>query len=224
VKGKSPALPRARTKQLLARELPDGLVVYDMARHHAHSLNRSAALVWRRCDGKTSIREIARLLHTELSLPEDEEFVWLALTRLDKAGLMEDRTASSAGAVVRSRRAVLRKLGLSGGLALLAPVVTSIAAPRPVFAQSGSTGETTGTTTTGSTTTGSTTTGNTTTGNTTTGNTTTGSTTTGNSTTSTTGGMSCIPFDHPCDGGTPCCPAEGAVITCKPKNGINVCC
>jgi hypothetical protein len=171
-------------------------MVYDSARHQAHSLNLAAALIWQRCDGKTSVPELARLLHTELSLPVDEELVWLALSRLERAQLLEGRLARPPEAAVTSRRTVLRKLGLSGGLALLLPVVTSLAAPKPVLAQS----ITTATTTTGTTTTGTTTTGTTTTGTTT---------------------PSCIPNGQgPCQHTSQCC----APFQCKLKNGMMICC
>ena len=39
-------LPKARQEQLTVRELPDETVVYDLARHKAHCLNPTAALIW----------------------------------------------------------------------------------------------------------------------------------------------------------------------------------
>src|SRR2546423_15689116 len=48
------AAPRARDARLVIQELPDELLVYDLERHRAHSLNRTAALVWRHCDWKKS--------------------------------------------------------------------------------------------------------------------------------------------------------------------------
>lgn len=128
------ALPQARVEQLLRRPLPDGLMVYDTERHRAHYLNRTAARVWEQCDGQTPVAELARRLEAELELPPAEEVVWLALDRLAKAHLLE------GGAVPRpaglSRRAMIRKWGLAGGIAALLPLVASLAAPSPAEAVS----------------------------------------------------------------------------------------
>ena len=51
-------LPRMREQGLITDELPDEILVYDLDRHKAHCLNRTAALVWRQCDGKTSSMNI----------------------------------------------------------------------------------------------------------------------------------------------------------------------
>ena len=71
-------LPRARTSDLVIRELDDETLVYDTERDKAHCLNRTAALVWEQCDGKTTAREAVRSLRSEFSVPVDEDIVWLA--------------------------------------------------------------------------------------------------------------------------------------------------
>jgi len=129
--GHSP--PLARDQGLLCREVPDGLMVYDQDRHEAHSLNQTAALVWRHCDGKMGVPELATLLQQELNLPAEEAVVWLALDRLEKAHLLQERLIRSGEAAGMSRRAVIRKLGLAGGLVALLPLVDSLNAP-PAFA------------------------------------------------------------------------------------------
>jgi len=53
--------PRARKDDLLIQDLPEETLVYDVVRHRAHCLNRTAALVWRHCDGKTSVEKLARV-------------------------------------------------------------------------------------------------------------------------------------------------------------------
>jgi coenzyme PQQ synthesis protein D (PqqD) len=119
------AAPRARDEGLVIQDLPDEMLVYDLERHRAHSLNRTAAWVWRHCDGKTSVAEMAALLHRELDLPRDEELVWLALSRLGRAHLLRERLIPPSKAPAPSRRALMRSLAMAGGLAL----VTSIVAP-----------------------------------------------------------------------------------------------
>jgi hypothetical protein len=129
-------LPEARHDHLVVEEFDGELLVYDQLRDRAHSLNRTAALVWRHCDGQTSVADLARLLDGELELPADEDLVWLALDRLDKARLLREHLVRPAQVANISRRSVIRKLGLASGLVLLLPVVSSIDAPTVAMAQS----------------------------------------------------------------------------------------
>jgi coenzyme PQQ synthesis protein D (PqqD) len=123
--------PLARKERLVVYELPDEVLVYDLERHRAHSLNRTAALVWRHCDGATNVADMAALLQRELNLPPDEELVWLALERLERARLLRERPIREIASTRSSRRALVRKLAAVGGLAL----VTSIVAPEAADAQ-----------------------------------------------------------------------------------------
>jgi hypothetical protein len=125
--------PHARTDGLVVQELPEETVVYDLQRHNAHCLNPTAALVWKHCDGKTSVKEIAALLPRELDLPPDEEIVRLAVERLERAHLLQE-PALEPESVRVSRRELARRVGLVGGLAAMLPVVTSIVAPTPALA------------------------------------------------------------------------------------------
>ena len=120
--------PRARKDDLLIQDLPEETLVYDVVRHRAHCLNRTAALVWRHCDGKTSVEKLARVVAAEGDLPADEDVVWLALAHLSKAHLLEEPVAAPEGAR-RSRREMLKKVGAVAGLAVLLPAVQSIVAP-----------------------------------------------------------------------------------------------
>jgi hypothetical protein len=70
--------PRARTSGLVVKTLAEEVLVYDLTRHKAHSLNRSAAAVWRRLDGRTSIGDLARHLREDLGGPADESIVGAA--------------------------------------------------------------------------------------------------------------------------------------------------
>jgi hypothetical protein len=111
-------------------------VVYDRERHRVHRLNRAAALVWRHCDGKTTVAELAALLQRELGQPANEEVVWLTLDRLEKAHLLQRKVAQPSGAASPSRRQMLRRLARTAAVALVVPVVTTIIAPTPARAQS----------------------------------------------------------------------------------------
>ena len=122
--------PRARTQGLVVTELPDELLVYDLERHRAHCLNPTAALVFKHCDGRRSVAQIARILRRELDVdaPADESLVWLSLDRLERARLLEER---EAGPAAPSRRELVRRVAL---VAASLPVVATILAPTPAEA------------------------------------------------------------------------------------------
>jgi hypothetical protein len=120
-------LPHAREDKLVVRELPDEVLVYDLYRHQAHCLNRTAALVWRHCDGHTTVAEMALLLEKELECPADEAMVWLALDRLGRAHLLREPASPSDFAARYTRREVMRKMGMIGAVTLV-PMVKSIVA------------------------------------------------------------------------------------------------
>lgn len=125
--------PRARTAGLVVRELPDEVLVYDLERHAAVCLNRTAALVWGRCDGRTSVRELSRALRSELRSKGAEELVWLALEQLGRGRLLEEKVTRPAALAGMSRRELVRRLGLA---AASLPLVTSILAPTAAQAAS----------------------------------------------------------------------------------------
>lgn len=132
--------PLARTRGLVVNELPEEIVVYDRESHKAHCLNRTAALVWRRCDGRTHPARIAALVSRDLKSPVGEDLVWYALEQLAKDNLLAERVvprAASADAAAvpaarLSRRELVRRLGLAAVVAL--PLITTIVAPTPVEA------------------------------------------------------------------------------------------
>jgi len=130
---KDATLPQARATDLVTREMPDEVLVYDLKRHKAHCLNQTAAMVWKHCDGRRTMTDIARLIEKDLNTVIDEETVWLAVDSLGKAHLLEERVTAPAGSPRVSRRNAIRKLGL--GVAIVAPMVMSIVAPTAVSAQ-----------------------------------------------------------------------------------------
>lgn len=127
--------PAARASGLVVRELPEEVLVYDLERHKAICLNRTAALVWKRCDGRTSVGEMSRLLTKELGAPVGEELVWLALDGLGHDHLLEGKpVARPATLAGMSRREMMRRLGIAAAVAL--PLVSSIVAPTAAEAAS----------------------------------------------------------------------------------------
>ena len=125
-------LPQLRQHRLVVDDLPDEVLVYDLDRHQAHCLNRTAALVWRSCDGQSTPADIARRLTAELDTPISTDLVLLALAQLESQHLLERDEAMPAHFAVLSRRQMVRRLGLAAAIAV--PVVTSIVAPTAVQA------------------------------------------------------------------------------------------
>jgi coenzyme PQQ synthesis protein D (PqqD) len=118
-------LPQARHKDLLVQELPDELLVYDLESHRAHCLNRTAALVWKRCDGRASFSDVAMDLSNEVRVPIDEDVVRLALQQLDEAHLLVGPVEPRSPANSLSRRRLIKGIGLAAAI----PLVTSLTAP-----------------------------------------------------------------------------------------------
>ncbi len=122
-------MPRARQDELVVEELQDETLVYDLEGHKASCLNRTAALVWLHCDGRTSVADVAALLTKELDIPGDEAVVWMALDRLGRAHLLSEPVTLPADRAQYSRREMLRTLRRAAGISLLLPVIESIVAP-----------------------------------------------------------------------------------------------
>jgi hypothetical protein len=119
--------PLARKEGLVVEQMPDEVLVYDLDRHKAHCLNRTAAFVWQQCDGKSDASTIARRMEKEFKAIVNDDLVYLALDQLGKDHLLENRVALPAEMVNVSRRQVMRKIGLATAVAL--PVVISIMSP-----------------------------------------------------------------------------------------------
>ena len=119
-------LPRARTQKLIVKELPDETLVYDLERDLAHCLNSTAAFVWNKCDGETTVAEVAQLLGRREHADVDESLIWLALDQLESFQLLESAIVKPSQLSGLSRRQLIRKAGFA---ALALPVIISIAAP-----------------------------------------------------------------------------------------------
>ncbi len=122
--------PLARKDGLVVQEMPEEVLVYDLATNKAHCLNQTAAFVWKNCNGDNSIGEIVSQFKNETGKNVDEDLIWLALDQLSDRNLLETNTpVKFAG---QSRRAVLKKIGFASVVAL--PVVASLVAPTAALA------------------------------------------------------------------------------------------
>src|SRR5260221_2360703 len=105
----TPALPRARKVGLVIKELPDETLVYDLERDEAHCLTQTAALVWKCCDGKTTVAKTAGLLHEQLHTSVNADVVWLAIKQLQRFHLVESSDNDTVVMPTVSRRNLVLK-------------------------------------------------------------------------------------------------------------------
>jgi hypothetical protein len=119
-------LPHARKDGLVIKELPDETLVYDLERDEAHCLNQTAALVWKRCDGKTTVAKMAGLLQERLDTPVSADVVWLAIKQLQRFRLVESYHDVPVLTPSVSRRNLVLKYAPA---ALVLPLIMSISAP-----------------------------------------------------------------------------------------------
>ena len=108
--------PVARQDGLVIQEMPDEILVFDLESNKAHCLNQTAAFVWKSCDGKNSVTEIARLFGDESGKPVQEDLIWLAIDQLNDNNLLAE--SLKADFKNQTRRDVIKKIGLAAVIAL----------------------------------------------------------------------------------------------------------
>lgn len=125
--------PIHRVKGLVVQEHDGEMLVYDLEKHRAISLNKIVTIVWHASDGKRDVDSIVEYVSAETGMPVPKESVLLALDELRKEDLLD---ASSAEGYLggMTRREALRRIGLASTAAL--PIVLAITAPLAVHAQS----------------------------------------------------------------------------------------
>jgi len=126
----NPQFPTARKTGLVVQEMPDELLVYDTENNKAHCLNRTAAFVFKSCDGGKSAADIASLYSLESGNKMSEDMVWLAIDQLNENDLLEQQVKSLFAG--QSRRDVIKKIGFASVVAL--PVIASLVAPKNAIA------------------------------------------------------------------------------------------
>ncbi len=119
--------PEVRTDGVVTEPVERDLVVYDRVNQTAHSLSPEAAVVWERCDGRLSQREIA----SELKVPV--EVVEQAVREFSASGLLTEKNGIT-------RRDAGKRFAAVGGAALAAPLLYSVAVPSAALAQTGGCG------------------------------------------------------------------------------------
>jgi hypothetical protein len=112
--------PIARSEQLIVEELGDELLIYDLVENRAHSLSSTAAMVWRSCDGETTVNALG----ADLGL--DADTLARALSELDDCNLLEAAPAASGG---YTRRDMSIKTAKLGAAIAAVPLIVSVVAP-----------------------------------------------------------------------------------------------
>jgi coenzyme PQQ synthesis protein D (PqqD) len=115
---------------VIVQDVLGELLVYDLKRDIVRRLNRVAAAIWKQCDGRKNVAEIARAVAPQYE-GLDEQVVRLALHRFSRAHLLDGRMSEVARRKGVSRREWIKRIGI-GSL----PLVTSMAVPTSAQAAS----------------------------------------------------------------------------------------
>ena len=132
MKSKASVGPKARSEDLVVREVRNETLVYDLKRNKAHCLNRTASMIWKRCNGQRTMTDLLQVLTKDFETPVDRQVIELALYKLQKSHLIDRPGNRSTRSMRKSRREVMKKLGWGAVVSL--PMITSIVAPTAVMA------------------------------------------------------------------------------------------
>lgn len=122
-------LPVARTNNIVIQEYRDEILIYDLQTHKTYSLNQTASLVYKACDGKTSLTELKA--KSRLS----DEMICFTLDELKNENLLIDTDSYISPFLGMSRRQVIKQVGFASFATL--PIISSLIAPTAANAQSG---------------------------------------------------------------------------------------
>jgi hypothetical protein len=120
--------PLARRDGLVVKTVGDEVLVYDLERARAHSLDALAAALWRQCDGRRPVAALAAAVRAETGVPVTAAAVEYGLAALGRARLL----AGERPVPGPTRRQVLARIGTAAAI----PLVLSITAPTAAQAQS----------------------------------------------------------------------------------------
>jgi hypothetical protein len=126
----SSQVPVARKQGLVVQEMPEEVLIYDLDTNKAHCLNKTAAFVWKSCDGNKSIADITKSFESDFGSPVEEDLVWLAIEQLNDKNLLSENLPTNFKG--QNRREVIKKIGFAAVVAL--PVVASLTAPSSALA------------------------------------------------------------------------------------------
>ena len=124
--GKQHKLPVARRDRLIVKELEGEILTYDLDTDKACSLNPTASIVWKNCDGEKTVAQVSRILGAHLKAPVSPDVVWLALDQLGESRLLVQPASRPSDMNQISRRELAKRIGIA---ALALPLIIAITAP-----------------------------------------------------------------------------------------------
>lgn len=113
---------------MVQSDLEGELLLYDLLVHKAYCLNETSAIVYKACDGETTLVDLKR------SSAFTDDIILLALDSFQRENLLESDQVYETPIPEMTRRSLLRKVGLSSVIAL--PIISSIIAPPAAHAAS----------------------------------------------------------------------------------------
>lgn len=118
-------LPKARpeSEDLIVKMLLPETLIFDIRTYRAVTLNAAATLLWRRCDGQTSVADLAAALRDDLGINADEETVWAGLEALDREHLLNACPPPPSGLTSIAKRRLRRRLIVAGSVAFLSGIL-----------------------------------------------------------------------------------------------------
>jgi hypothetical protein len=126
--------PKSKIENIVVQDFENEVLIYDLAINRVFCLNETATMIYRLCDGKKSIGDIAELLSRQMKEPITEDFVWLALDGFKRDNLLANSSEIFLNFNGFSRREMIRRAGLATMAAL--PLVIGVIAPTAAQAQS----------------------------------------------------------------------------------------
>jgi hypothetical protein len=115
-----------RVDGLVFERIGGELLIYSPKTGESHALNATAAVVFELCDGTHSREAMAAEVAHRCGLPPDEAIVDLALAELTEAGVVQ---ADGDAPPPVTRRALIRRLGLTAIAAAMLPFVETVVMP-----------------------------------------------------------------------------------------------
>jgi Coenzyme PQQ synthesis protein D (PqqD) len=137
---KQDILPLARQNEIVVQNSNNEVLIYDLKTNKVWCLNETSAAIWQLCNGKNDVDSIANHLKLQTNQQIPLELVEIALEKLSDENLIENYQSQIIPTNKKSRREIIRKIGLATAIAL--PIVSSLIAPSSVAAASCSAGET----------------------------------------------------------------------------------
>jgi len=116
-------LARPESDDLVVKMLLPETLIFDIRTYRAVTLNAAATLLWRRCDGQTSIAALAQALRDDLGLNADEETVWAGLEELQKESLLDVCPPIPTSLTSLTKRRLRRRLIVAGSVTFLSGIL-----------------------------------------------------------------------------------------------------